>query len=89
MPPKEYVTISYGGITRIRFVGRRTYLPLSLLAQAPHNLDTLYYCDLKNARLIHYTIKNVKRAPCFIALLVGSSPIRVKLPPHSIYKCKY
>lgn len=35
MPPKAYITASYGGITRIRFMGRRQYLPLSLLAQAP------------------------------------------------------
>ncbi len=35
MPPKEFIADSYGGITRIRYKGRRLYLPLSLSHKLP------------------------------------------------------
>ena len=47
---KPFYTSSYGGITRIRYKGRRLSLPLSLLTQAP--LWTQYSTNVNICQVI-------------------------------------
>lgn len=44
---RKRVATSYGGITRIRSMGRRAYLPLSLLTQAPQFLFLILFMNKK------------------------------------------